>query len=67
MSKITAKTNRLLKAFEKAIREHENIGSQHPSDAVSIEEAYYTAREKLENHLQSISEIAEIHVNSLMK
>ena len=67
MSKIQAKTSRLLKAFEKAVREHENSGSQHPEDKVSIDETYYAVKEKLETHLNSISEIAEIHVTNLTK
>ena len=67
MSKIQAKTSRLLKAFEKAVREHENSGSQHPEDQVSIDETYYAAKEKLETHLNSISEITEIHVTNLTK
>ena len=67
MSKIQAKTSRLLKAFEKAVREHENSGSQHPEDQVSIDETYYAVKEKLETHLNSISEIAEIHVTNLTK
>lgn len=67
MSKIQAKTSRLLKAFEKAVREHENSGSQHPEDQVSIDETYYAAKEKLETHLNSISELAEIHVANLTK
>ena len=67
MSKIQAKTNRLLKAFEKAVRENENSGSQHSEDKVSIDETYYAAKEKLETHLNSISEIAEIHVANLIK
>ena len=67
MSKIQAKTNRLLKAFEKAVREHENSGSQHHEDQVSIDETYYSAKEKLETHLISISEITEIHVTNLTK
>ena len=67
MSKINAKTTRLLKAFEKAVREHENAGSQHPEDQVGIESSYHSAKEKLETHLQSVSEIAELHVNNLTK
>ena len=42
MSKIHAQTVRLVKAFEKAVREHENSGSQHPEDQDSIQHA--TAR-----------------------
>ena len=67
MSKIHAKTVRLVKAFEKAVREHENSGSQHPEDQDSIEHSYHAAKEKLETHLQSVSEIAELHVNNLTK
>ena len=67
MSKIQAKTSRLLKAFEKAVREHENSGSQHPEDQVSIDETYYAVKEKLESHMKSVSEIAELHVNGLSK
>ena len=67
MSKIHAKTARLIKAFEKAVREHENSGSQHPEDKVSIDETYYAAKDKLETHLNSISEIAEIHIANLTK
>lgn len=67
MSKIHAKTARLIKAFEKAVREHENSGSQHPEDQDSIQHAYHYAKEKLESHMQSVSEIAELHVNNLTK
>lgn len=67
MSKINAKTSRLLKAFEKAVRAHENAGSQAPEDQDSIEHSYHAAKEKLETHLQSVSEIAELHVNNLSK
>lgn len=67
MSKINSKTARLLKAFEKAVREHENAGSQRLDDQVGIESAYHSAKEKLETHLHSVSEIAELHVNNLSK
>ncbi|QXO06679.1 hypothetical protein SEA_EFFIE_620 [Acinetobacter phage Effie] len=67
MSKIQHKTARLMKAFEKAVREHENSGSQHPEDQDSIQHAYHYAKEKLEAHMKNVSDIAELHIDNLTK
>lgn len=67
MTKTHTKTLRLLKAFEKAVREHENSGSQRPEDIHAFEYSYHTSKEKLETHLQSVGDIAEIYTNNLTK
>jgi hypothetical protein len=55
---------KLVEDFEKAVRDHENMGAQHPLDHRGIEEEYQRTKDKLIRALNKSSIASALYRNS---